>query len=139
MCTHETTTGLGQDKNHSHYYCISVLATMLQKQSGSSLSFYASVRGHFVQPYPYIPPHLPGNPMFCRRDNCCIFRCVFSQFGYRSTPEIMDFLKETLELRNSLSAAAHLIHGSSEGRFTITYCPAGLSREEVEGGGSFGK
>ena len=32
----------------------------------------------------------------------------------------------------NLSAAAHLIHGSSEGRFTITYCPGKLSREEIE-------
>lgn len=46
----------------------------------------------------------------------------------------MDFLKRALELQNSLSAAAHLIHGSSEGRFTITYCPGGLTQEEVEGG-----
>jgi hypothetical protein len=35
----------------------------------------------------------------------------------------------------NLSAAAHLIHGSSEGRFKITYCPGGLSKEEVEGVG----
>ena len=31
------------------------------------------------------------------------------------------------------SAAAHLIHGSSEGRFTIRYCPGHLTREEIEG------
>lgn len=37
-------------------------------------------------------------------------------------------------MRN-LSAVAHLIHGSSEGRFTITYCPAHLTKEEVEGVG----
>eukprot|EP00904_Undaria_pinnatifida_P003483 jgi/Undpi1/13135/HiC_scaffold_8.g02797.m1 len=60
---------------------------------------------------------------------------LIRQFGYRTTPEIMAFLKKTLELRESLSAAAHLIHGSSEGRFTITYCPGGLTREEVEGVG----
>jgi hypothetical protein len=38
-------------------------------------------------------------------------------------------------IRRSLSAAAHLIHGSSEGRFTIRYCtdPArGLGREDIE-------
>lgn len=46
----------------------------------------------------------------------------------------MEFLKKALELQNSLSAAAHLIHGSSEGRFTVTYCPGGLTQEEVEGG-----
>jgi hypothetical protein len=36
------------------------------------------------------------------------------------------------ELRNNLSAAAHLIHGSSEGRFRITYCPGpGVSQEAI--------
>jgi hypothetical protein len=29
-------------------------------------------------------------------------------------------------------ATAHLIHGSSEGRFTITYAPGHLSREDIE-------
>ena len=33
---------------------------------------------------------------------------------------------------HNLSAAAHLIHGSSEGRFKITYCPGMLTREEIE-------
>jgi hypothetical protein len=36
------------------------------------------------------------------------------------------------DLRQNLSAAAHLIHGSSEGRFAVTYCPGGLSKAEVE-------
>jgi hypothetical protein len=35
-------------------------------------------------------------------------------------------------LNNNLSAAAHLIHGSSEGRFGITYCTGHLTREEIE-------
>jgi hypothetical protein len=35
------------------------------------------------------------------------------------------------ELAANLSAAAHLIHGSSEGRFTVTYCPGGLSQKEI--------
>ena len=37
-------------------------------------------------------------------------------------------LNENEELRNNLSAAAHLIHGSSEGRFSITYCPGNLTQ-----------
>ncbi|MBI4877994.1 MAG: D-mannonate epimerase, partial [Acidobacteria bacterium] len=37
------------------------------------------------------------------------------------------------DLAGNLSAAAHLIHGSSEGRFHITYCPGRLTRAEVEG------
>ena len=33
----------------------------------------------------------------------------------------------------SVGASAHLIHGSSEGRFTITYCPGpDMSKEEIE-------
>ena len=49
-----------------------------------------------------------------------------------TTPEIMRFVEQTDDLPKNLSAAAHLIHGSSEGRFTITYCPGKLSREEIE-------
>jgi hypothetical protein len=41
-------------------------------------------------------------------------------------------VKEDAQLAANLSAAAHLIHGSSEGRFTIRYCPGGLTREEIE-------
>ena len=43
----------------------------------------------------------------------------------------MRFLEQSEDLAENLSAAAHLIHGSSEGRFTVTYCPGKLTREEV--------
>ena len=36
---------------------------------------------------------------------------------------------------NPIKAAAHLIHGSSEGRFRVTYCPGHLTRAEIEGVG----
>jgi nickel-dependent lactate racemase len=54
------------------------------------------------------------------------------KYGYRTTPEIMRFVEQTDDLPKNLSAASHMIHGSSEGRFTITYCPGKLSREEIE-------
>ena len=57
---------------------------------------------------------------------------MIRKYGYRTTPEIMRFVEETDDLPNNLSAAAHMIHGSSEKRFTITYCPGKLSREEIE-------
>ncbi len=60
---------------------------------------------------------------------------LIRQFGYRTTPEIMRFVEEHAALKNNLSAAAHLIHGSSEGRFTVTYCPGELTRDEIEGVG----
>jgi len=57
---------------------------------------------------------------------------LIRKYGYVGTPAVLDALKQNPELADNLSAAAHLIHGSSEGRFTITYCPAHLSREEIE-------
>ena len=61
---------------------------------------------------------------------------LIRKYGYRTTPEIMAALKANSDLGENLSAAAHLIHGSSEGRFTVRYCPGnGLSREEIEGVG----
>jgi hypothetical protein len=44
-------------------------------------------------------------------------------------------VRDNADLAGNLGAAAHLIHGSSEGRFSITYCPGSLTREEVEGAG----
>jgi nickel-dependent lactate racemase len=55
------------------------------------------------------------------------------KYGYTGTPRVMENVKAQEDLKNNLSAAAHLVHGSSEGRFSITYCPGKLSREEIEG------
>ena len=60
---------------------------------------------------------------------------LIRKYGYRTTPEIMRAVDSQPELQNNLSAAAHLIHGSSEGRFTVTYCPGKLTRQEIEGVG----
>jgi hypothetical protein len=57
---------------------------------------------------------------------------LIRKYGYCSTPEVMQLVRETDDLPQNLSAASHLIHGSSEGRFSITYCPGRLSREEIE-------
>lgn len=60
---------------------------------------------------------------------------LIRKYGYRTTPEVIRFVADNADLRDALSAAAHLIHGSSENRFTVTYCPGKLTREEVEGVG----
>lgn len=60
---------------------------------------------------------------------------LIRRHGYRGTPATLDKVRTEGELAANLSAAAHLIHGSSEGRFTITYCPGQLSRAEIEGVG----
>ncbi len=60
---------------------------------------------------------------------------LIRKYGYRTTPEIMAAVAANADLGGNLSAAAHLIHGSSEGRFAVTYCPGHLSRAEIEGVG----
>jgi len=60
---------------------------------------------------------------------------LIRKYGYKGTPATLRAVEANPELAHNLSAAAHLIHGSSEGRFTITYCPGHLSREEVEAAG----
>lgn len=60
---------------------------------------------------------------------------LIRKYGYRGTPATLKAVEENPELAEDLSAAAHLIHGSSEGRFRITWCPGELSREEIEGVG----
>jgi nickel-dependent lactate racemase len=57
---------------------------------------------------------------------------LIRKYGYRGTPTTMKAMEDHQELRDNLSAVAHLIHGSSEGRFKITYCPGLLSRREIE-------
>lgn len=60
---------------------------------------------------------------------------LIRKYGYHGTPAVLDSVDQNEDLRDNLSAAAHLIHGSSEGRFRITYCPGHLTRNEIEGAG----
>ena len=61
---------------------------------------------------------------------------LIRKYGYFGTPHTVKMVGENEDLRNNLAAAAHLIHGSSEGRFSITYCPGkgpdNLTRQEIE-------
>jgi hypothetical protein len=60
---------------------------------------------------------------------------LIRKYGYRGTPATLAAVSANADLADDLSAAAHLIHGSSEGRFIIRLCPGHLSKEEVEGVG----
>jgi nickel-dependent lactate racemase len=57
---------------------------------------------------------------------------LIRKFGYFGTGATQRAVETSPELAEDLSAAAHLIHGSSEDRFRITYCPGGLTRDDVE-------
>jgi hypothetical protein len=76
-----------------------------------------------------------GNPVFhfvCSRKTV---DGLIRKYGYHGTPRTMKQMEENQELKDNLGAVAHLIHGSSEGRFRVTYCPGHLTRDEVEGVG----
>ena len=60
---------------------------------------------------------------------------LIRKYGYRGTPATLAAVENNADLAADLSAAAHLIHASSEGRFNITWCPGHLTREEIEGVG----
>ena len=71
----------------------------------------------------------PGVKQFGEDDEIDV---LIRKHGYRGTPSVLEAMKNSPALKENLSAVAHLIHGSSEGRFSVTYCPGYLSQEEVE-------
>lgn len=56
------------------------------------------------------------------------------RYGYRGTDEIRA-LMDSGHLAGNLAAAAHLAHGSTDGRFRVTYAAGGLGRAETEAAG----
>jgi nickel-dependent lactate racemase len=71
----------------------------------------------------------PGLKRFGEQD---AVDAIIRKYGYAGTPAVMKAWKENAELQDLTHATAHLIHGSSEGRFRITYAPGYLTREEIE-------
>lgn len=57
---------------------------------------------------------------------------LIRKYGYVGTDEVLRLVAANEDLRSNLSAAAHLIHGSTEGRFTVTYCPGHLTQQQIE-------
>ena len=60
---------------------------------------------------------------------------LIRKYGYVGRENVLKLVNDpaNTDLKENLSVAAHLIHGSSDGRFSITYCTEKLTREEVEG------
>lgn len=57
---------------------------------------------------------------------------LIRKYGYKGTPYTLGLYKTEADMQEIPHGVAHLIHGSSEGRFTITYAPGHLSKEEIE-------
>ena len=60
---------------------------------------------------------------------------LIRKYGYLGTSKTLANYKQNADLKELAHAAAHLIHGSSEGRFAISYAPGHLAKEEIEGVG----
>ncbi|MDU0967748.1 MAG: lactate racemase domain-containing protein [Actinomycetaceae bacterium] len=60
---------------------------------------------------------------------------LIRKYGYISQAEAIKLYQTQEDMQDIPHGTAHLVHGSSEGRFTITYAPKGLSKEEIEGVG----
>ena len=58
---------------------------------------------------------------------------LIRKYGYVGTPKVMEQYRANADMQDLAHATAHLIHGSSEGRFSITYAPGHMSKEEIEG------
>jgi nickel-dependent lactate racemase len=56
---------------------------------------------------------------------------LIRKFGYCGTQRVMKLYKENADMQDLAHATAHLIHGSSEGRFRITYAPGHLTKSEI--------
>lgn len=57
---------------------------------------------------------------------------LIRKYGYRGRLEILKQFRENQDLRENMGAAAHLIHGSSDGRFRITYAVKKISKNEIK-------
>lgn len=57
---------------------------------------------------------------------------LIRRYGYRPSAEVLQLVERHEDLAANLSAAAHLIHGSSENRFEVIYATGGLTRAEIE-------
>jgi hypothetical protein len=71
----------------------------------------------------------PGLRRFGEQDAVDV---LIRKYGYRGTPNTLQKYRDNSDLQALAHATAHLIHGSSEGRFTISYAPGHLRKDEIE-------
>lgn len=57
---------------------------------------------------------------------------LIRKYGYKGRLHTLELLKDCDDLKENMGVAAHLIHGSSDGRFSITYAVKNISQKEIE-------
>ncbi len=72
----------------------------------------------------------PGIQRFGEDDSIDL---LIRKYGYVGKAKVLELVDSGSDLKDNLSAAAHLIHGSSDGRFKITYAVKNITKEEIEG------
>jgi nickel-dependent lactate racemase len=72
----------------------------------------------------------PGLKRFGEQDSV---DAIIRKYGYTGTEQVLEQQRHNEDLQDLAHAAAHLLHGSTEGRFRVTYAPGHMTREEIEG------
>ena len=57
---------------------------------------------------------------------------LIRKYGYFGRLKTLELFEQNADLRANMGVAAHLIHGSSDGRFCVTYAVKNNSKQEVE-------
>ncbi len=57
---------------------------------------------------------------------------LIRKYGYCGRLNVLELFRQNEDIRNNMGAAAHLIHGSSDGRFSVTYAVKRISQQEIE-------
>ncbi len=57
---------------------------------------------------------------------------IIRKYGYPGRKNVLSLVKNNEDLQNNLSATAHLIHGSTDDLFSVTYAVKNISKEEIE-------
>lgn len=57
---------------------------------------------------------------------------LIRKYGYRGREKVLEYFEKEEDLQNNMSAAAHLIHGSSDNRFIISYAVRDITKKEIE-------
>ncbi len=57
---------------------------------------------------------------------------LIRKYGYITQAEALELYPKQADMQDIPHGTAHLVHGSPEGRFTVTYAPGGLTKQEIE-------
>jgi len=58
---------------------------------------------------------------------------LIRKYGYVGRERVLELFARNEDLRHNASVPAHLIHGSSDGKFSVTYAVKKLTPDEIEG------